>query len=399
MHRDMVDTEVTKLGHPLSCANSSMCHSNLRILRSASVHYSALRTMLYNVYHAKKAHATISAIDGALQNANIDTLREVLGNLEFEEVINDANPSSEEETSDSLGETFTDIGLPNVETRLEVQYAAIIEQYTQKLSNDPEFPCCSCERLMFRSNVTHFKLGVKKFKSDAWSKLNQHMLTTDPDVADKTLYVCSYCRPILNSNKIPNRCILNGLITEPIPDELAKLNALERQLIQKAKVFQTVVRLGTYTGKIPLYSALKAIKGTMFFLPLPMDKTLSDLAADHPSILPDPELYILVDGRPTKDKVVWQTLVDVGDIKRAVEKLKEINLFYRDIDDDAVDESTKKPIEIVNNTSSKLLEKSSKEDVDGLQAYTIRRINEKLPVGLDCDHYKMMTVQESPLDS
>ena len=35
-------------------------------------------------------------------------------------------------------------------------------------------------------------------------------------------------------------------------------------------------------------------------------------------MLPDPELYILLDGRPTKDKVVWQALVDVNDIKKAV---------------------------------------------------------------------------------
>ena len=62
------------------------------------------------------------------------------------------------------------------------------------------------------------------------------MLKCDPDIADKTLYVCAYCRPILNNNKIPNRCILNRLITEPVPDELMKLNALERQLIQKASL-------------------------------------------------------------------------------------------------------------------------------------------------------------------
>lgn len=51
--------------------------------------------MLYNVYHSKKAHATVSTKDSALQNANIDTLRELLGNIEFEEIINDASTSSE----------------------------------------------------------------------------------------------------------------------------------------------------------------------------------------------------------------------------------------------------------------------------------------------------------------
>ena len=46
-------------------------------------------------------------------------------------------------------------------------------------------------------------------------------------------------------------------------------------------------------------------------------------------MLPDPELYSLLDGRPTKDKVVWQTLVDVNDIKKAVNKLKETNWLYK----------------------------------------------------------------------
>ena len=191
---------------------------------------------------------------------------------------------------------------------------------------------------------------------------------------------------------------MNGLVTETIPHELAILNLFERQLIQRAKTFQTIVRLGTYTGKVPTYNALKAVKGTMFVLPLPMEKTLSDLSVDTTSSLPDPELYILVDGRPTKDKVVWQTLMDVNNVKQAVNKLKEINIFYKDLDESAVDDAAKKTIEAVSNVSSTLLEKSTKDDIDGLQAYTVRRMDEKLPIGLDCDHYKMLTI-ERPLDS
>ena len=105
-----------------------------------------------------------------------------------------------------------------------------------------------------------------------------------------------------------------------------------------------------------------------------MDKTFSELKAlseDTVPSLPDPELFILVDGRPTKDKVVWQTLVDVGNVKKAIKKLKEINVFYKDISDSAVDDVAKKTIEVVSNTSSTLLEKSTKEDIDALQAYTI----------------------------
>ena len=98
----------------------------------------------------------------------------------------------------SIDTSFTDLGLPDVESHLEVRYAPIIEEYNKKLSKDPEFVCCSCEQLLFHSRVTKFRYGIKKFKSAAWKKLKQHMLMIDPDVKDKVLYVCKYCRPILN---------------------------------------------------------------------------------------------------------------------------------------------------------------------------------------------------------
>ena len=58
---------------------------------------------------------------------------------------------------------------------------------------------------------------------------------------------------------------------------LRNLNALENQFIQRAKCFQIVIRLGTYTGKVPLCNCLKAVKEIMFFLPLPLQNTLDRL--------------------------------------------------------------------------------------------------------------------------
>ena len=107
-------------------------------------------------------------------------------------------------------------------------------------------------------------------------QLKNYLLEKDPDLGEKTLYVCN-CQPILNENKLPGRCVLNGLYTEPVPEELSSLNNLETQFIQRTKCFQTVVRLGTYTGKVLLYNSLKAVKGTMFFLPLPLQNTLERL--------------------------------------------------------------------------------------------------------------------------
>ena len=108
------------------------------------------------------------------------------------------------------------------------------------------------------------------------------------------------------------RCILDGLITEPMPKELEMLDPLSKQLIQRGKAFQAVVKLDTHTGKVPTYNSLKACKGIMFFLPLPLDKTLQTIEDVENSknvdsvALPDPKLYIIVSGKPSKQKVLWQ---------------------------------------------------------------------------------------------
>ena len=91
------------------------------------------------------------------------------------------------------------------------------------------------------------------------------------------IYICTHCCPLLIKNKLPARCVLNGLHVKEIPDELLNLNALGRQLVQRAKPFQTIIRLGTHTGKVPVYNATKGLKGVMFFLPLPLQNTIDKL--------------------------------------------------------------------------------------------------------------------------
>ena len=116
------------------------------------------------------------------------------------------------------------------------------------------------------------------------------------------------------------------------------------------------------------------------------------------STLPDPELYIIVDGRPTKDKVVWQGVVDVDNVKRAAEMLKDTNWLYRNVTEHSVDEAAKKAVEVLSTASSPILERSE-DDVRGLQAYTIRKMDQYMPTGRDIDHYKLLSVHEQPLDN
>ena len=109
----------------------------------------------------------------------------------------------------------------------------------------------------------------------------------------------NYLQSLIRKNEVPACCVLNGLKCEPLPKD--KLDPLSCQLIQRAKCFQTIVRLGTHTLKVPTYNSLKALKGSMFYLPLPLQKTMETLDSNH---LPDPELYIIINGQPTKSSRV-----------------------------------------------------------------------------------------------
>ena len=72
----------------------------------------------------------------------------------------------------------------------------------------------------------------------------------------------------------------------------------------------------------------------MFFLPLSLNKTLDQSNRD--TALPDPELYIIVNGRPNNSNTVWRSLVNVNHVKAAINKLKEINWLYSDVDDESI---------------------------------------------------------------
>ena len=90
------------------------------------------------------------------------------------------------------------------------------------------------------------------------------------------------------------------------------------------------------------------------------------------SDLPNPELYIIVNGKPTKNNVVWRNLLPINDIKAAVQKLSEINWLYKDTDDACIDTAAKEVIEVVNEASCTMLEKASDAEVSQFQCYTIR---------------------------
>lgn len=80
-------------------------------------------------------------------------------------------------------------------------------------------------------------------------------------------------------------------------------------------------------------------------------------------------------------------------------KLCEVNWLYKGVHEDTVDDATKKVIEVANSSSRKILEKATKEDIAGFQAYTIRNLDNQLPTSSDIEQYKLLNVREEPIDN
>jgi len=48
---------------------------------------------------------------------------------------------------------------------------------------------------------------------------------------------------------MPAYCVLNNLFVNDVPKVISSLNTFEKILIQRAKAFQTVVKMGTVNNK------------------------------------------------------------------------------------------------------------------------------------------------------
>ena len=217
---------------------------------------------------------------------------------DFDSLLSNEVEATYNEGTDVASVPTSGLRRPNLQSELQISHAHLITQLDKEIDDFPDKECCCCQQLHQRKFVTRVKLS-DDLGPVLWVRLKTYILQHNPEASDQTLFMCNYCKPMIKDNKLPARCVLNGLETAKVPSEIAKLDGLSRQLIQRAKCYQTIVRLGTYSGKVPYYNSLKACSGIMFFLPLPMSKTLETLdqvgksGDGSPSVaLPDPELYI-----------------------------------------------------------------------------------------------------------
>ena len=381
---DLPECEYTpqeKKGHPLVChLLGSECKSPLRILRTAVVHFPLLGDFQGQVYTCLAQFKVIRDIDLGIHNNDYQLLLQACGvtfETMFKQTLDASKPSGDGSTLD------TPFRVSHLEAALLSEYDTVIERYDKKVRDYALHVCICCERLFRCKQCT--KLGFDDFQDKlVWLGIKAFALMSNPDLdEEQRVFLCSHCKPKIKGNDMPARCVLNGLETVPLPNELKGLDSFSLQLIQLAKTFQTVIRLKTYSHKVPTYNALKACKGNMFVLPLPLTNTVEKLELSECG-LPKPELYVKVDGVPTNKKILWRKFIDIKEIQAALTKLKEMNWLYTDVQPDKVEKSTDDlVIEVANSATSEMIEKVSNkpEYLAGLQAFTVRSMDKHVPIG------------------
>ena len=78
------------------------------------------------------------------------------------------------------------------------------------------------------------------------------------------------------------------------------MNPIELMLVSKAKCFQTVIKPGPISGKLPASERLQGLKGHFILLPLDLSATMKQLNKNN--LFSDAEDFVLCYDKPKKDR-------------------------------------------------------------------------------------------------
>ena len=110
---------------------------------------------------------------------------------------------------------------PNFEQELQISHCKIIMEYETAVQDFYQHPSCSCG-MLFKKGVSILRfpdnLGTK-----VWSVLKDFILSDDSKAAEKSFFMCHYCKGAIKKDKMLSHCVLNGLKIVDVPSKLAKL--------------------------------------------------------------------------------------------------------------------------------------------------------------------------------
>ncbi|KAI5726766.1 hypothetical protein M8J76_008082 [Diaphorina citri] len=360
-------------------------------------HSPSLRTITRQLYGLNSVSRKIKLIDISLDNADLDKLKEL------------GDPQNVKIVSFEVDESDTAVG---GEDDIVDKFRSAFNVLSKRSLDTPKNECISCRRLMCLRDVTSVEKMRKPLNTEIWNRLQKFYKSKG---ITPSSFICHTCILKLRSNSMPSNCVLNDLYYTPVPDEINSLNQFEKMLIQRAKAFQVVSSMIPVGKKnIPNRQTIKKVKGRTFHLPLPLESTLKKLPNPEDPVNKDQEIFILVRSSPTKSKVMWQDLVDVNKIYRALAYLKNHNLHYANIVLptnpvnllDGLDTNIQyevqedQPQDTESNEGEEaMLTQVTEEEHSDYEQYTIYPLHEKRTNASTTALYQMLKVNAAPLDS
>ena len=112
-----------------------------------------MRTLLYNIYRARRSHNGIRDIESSLSEGSVSSLKNILKVQELSGLLYEESVTAEAQSVSSS------------ESHLEVEFEGIIKAFYDKLEEDPQYTCSSCEKLLLKKVLTSFNVMTEKFKS------------------------------------------------------------------------------------------------------------------------------------------------------------------------------------------------------------------------------------------
>ena len=105
-------------------------------------------------------------IDKALSSGNVEEVIHTLGFADLSLVF------SEDGSEHAVFvEDHSVPGLGSIEHHLLISNADLIAEVQVRWKDDPEFPCCSCERLHQHKQVSSVNFTHDKYHTDIWMQL------------------------------------------------------------------------------------------------------------------------------------------------------------------------------------------------------------------------------------
>ena len=381
-------------GHPLHCYIASPpCHSPLLYLRMLAPHFPDIRRVVQMLYEVRRHDRKIAEIEHALKCGDLEKISEI----------------AEIAKTSRLRQFDVDHN-PLSETQIYEEHKAAYEKFSERCLDVANYPCISCDKLCYRRECSHLNSLRILPNSCEWQALLEYN-ENRPEYNDGLPkgYICKYCLNYFRQAKFPPRCILNGLQFGDIPEEISILNAYEKILIQRAKCFQTVTRMGTVAKRqMPASHKIQKVTGTTFHLPLPIEETLKRLPEPQQALPNHGELFILMRSIPSKSNVIWQDLVDVNKVYNALLKLKEINPLYaliqlpgtaEELEIGSLIDAGSYGEPLATSGQAMVEEIAEHEEQSYYEQYTINPLHAPRESKKATALYQMLKINEAPLDS